>query len=880
MPGSFPQAQSRAQAHNAQAGEPVAVPVLLQAQTQGPPMLPPSAPTLGHHISGSPTFGMGVAMDGVGMRMGIGTGPLSPGDFPPLRMVKPLPKRRRVVGLHSHGHAIQHHHGAPPAPVPDMPLPPLPTHPSTFSIDTRVRGTEGGGFGDEDGHGGEGHDRGRSVDEEDLYGGMSASAMESIAGELMAHADSYAGQMALQNYYESVLSAAASASGASADMFRAAGLIPGSPIGQAGPGEAEASATDLEQEFDFTPYGRDGYIATPAYGQAAHGLTNYGTTTAYYPGLDVAGSTGAEKRHGAAPVPVRRVTSTIYRKEPTHVDRDQGAGGEDYLDHLQQPKNTKKRKVPANASSAAQGREAAPALVGVGVDVDDPTLLDPSATAHLGYGSGSIATGGREDREGENGLALLSSAAYGVSTGMGVPGARGLRRQPRVSAATLDGLQHKELVRQRKRQLSAVLDALSLGDTFALDQALSSHIPFAPAFSTGNSNPDSKVHLSKRTGPRVSRTTRVLSDHHQDAEVEVEDEGRGAVPPSGNFTFECSSATSERLASTKEEVASLRARFEDELARQSAQAAADAEKQQEASMPQTPTTTKGTKSKKTDRDARIAPPQPAQGQMQTQAPEQTSSEVPSLASPDIDAAVALQQPKTKKTSKKKRRNALAIASNPHHRKNYVPSRLPSQGGPASAAQAAQNSANALAPLPMRFLSAKLAPSRRSRKNGRGTDSVVDGSDAGGDTAMQPAAKDRKAAAAGGPQIVNAADEWICPFCEYALFFSDRSGPEYRRAVRGRKQILRRRRRAQERAAGGLSGSKGAAAAGGANANVNANSNGDANANAVAPEQPEDDDVDGEEEEEGYGEYGVEEEEEAPDIGRGGAHRKGVRAGAG
>lgn len=54
-------------------------------------------------------------------------------------------------------------------------------------------------------------------------------------------------------------------------------------------------------------------------------------------------------------------------------------------------------------------------------------------------------------------------------------------------------------------------------------------------------------------------------------------------------------------------------------------------------------------------------------------------------------------------------------------------------------------------------------------------------------------------------MVNPADEWICPRCEYSLFYGD--GSEYRRAIRDRKQILRRRRRAQERAAGGLGGTK-------------------------------------------------------------------------
>ncbi len=120
-------------------------------------------------------------------------------------------------------------------------------------------------------------------------------------------------------------------------------------------------------------------------------------------------------------------------------------------------------------------------------------------------------------------------------------------------------------------------------------------------------------------------------------------------------------------------------------------------------------------------------------------------------------------------SKKKKRSALAIASNPHHRRNYVPSRLP-QSGQANPAQAALNALNYLGPPPFRFLSAEI-PARR-RKKSPGT---------------LPTA-----------QLTNPADEWICPFCEYELFYGN--DPDYRRAVRNRKKILRRRRRAERAAA--------------------------------------------------------------------------------
>lgn len=128
-----------------------------------------------------------------------------------------------------------------------------------------------------------------------------------------------------------------------------------------------------------------------------------------------------------------------------------------------------------------------------------------------------------------------------------------------------------------------------------------------------------------------------------------------------------------------------------------------------------------------------------------------------------------------RTGKKKKRSALANASNPHHLRNYVPSRLPHSGG-GGTNPSNQTDANYLGPLPLRFLSAEIPARRRkgSRQN------------------VQPLSN-----------LTNPADEWICAYCEYELFYGD--DPDYRRAVRQRKKILRRRRRAQERAAAAASG---------------------------------------------------------------------------
>ncbi|KAF7345458.1 hypothetical protein MVEN_01563900 [Mycena venus] len=137
----------------------------------------------------------------------------------------------------------------------------------------------------------------------------------------------------------------------------------------------------------------------------------------------------------------------------------------------------------------------------------------------------------------------------------------------------------------------------------------------------------------------------------------------------------------------------------------------------------------------------------------------------------------------KPRGKKKKRSALANASNPHHLRNYVPSRLPhsspshnpNSGHGANGVPLSANS-GVLGPLPLRFLSADIPPRRRrgGSKNAK--------------TPAQPAGE--------GPALTNPADEWICAFCEYQLFYGDDA--QHRRAVRSRKKILKRRRRARER----------------------------------------------------------------------------------
>lgn len=216
---------------------------------------------------------------------------------------------------------------------------------------------------------------------------------------------------------------------------------------------------------------------------------------------------------------------------------------------------------------------------------------------------------------------------------------------------------------------------------------------------------------------------------------------------------------SDRLAATKQEVTELHSRFEAELARQAAKAA-EAAKQAAAAL-------SGPLAKRTDRSKQAT---------RTSGGKNTTTSIDGQKGTLEQSLLGTKG----KGGKKKKRSALANASNPHHLRNYVPSRLP-HSGPPSAQQAVQNAQNLLTPLPLRFLSAEIPPRRRKKREEEAN------------TVVAPVAA----------TLTNPGDEWICPFCEYELFYGEEQS--YARAVRNRKKILRRRRRARERAAAAASG---------------------------------------------------------------------------
>lgn len=228
-----------------------------------------------------------------------------------------------------------------------------------------------------------------------------------------------------------------------------------------------------------------------------------------------------------------------------------------------------------------------------------------------------------------------------------------------------------------------------------------------------------------------------------------------------------------RLVATRAEVSNLVDKFQSELDRQVAAAAQAAREAAAANNEAMSKATSAKSQRMRSSDARV------NGQSR---PGAINGGAPALASTPDPATAGL--PQSKSRSKKKKRSALANASNPHHLRNYVPSRLPNSGLPPTIS-AAQAALQFLGPAPIRFLSADLVP-----RSGAGATAARKRTNTSGNLTSPN-------------DGVVIPDEWMCSFCEYDLFYG--SEASFRHGVRQRKKILRRRRRARERAARAASG---------------------------------------------------------------------------
>jgi hypothetical protein len=226
-------------------------------------------------------------------------------------------------------------------------------------------------------------------------------------------------------------------------------------------------------------------------------------------------------------------------------DGDGRGGGGDYQDHLNQQGqgNTKKRKVPANVGSSPPQHH----------HHHHHHLHHYSSHHGLGYGHTASEEGDVNefsfgvgfgldvgDDNGDSGLGGVESDVFGPLT----PGSKGaatayqhhhhqqmgsaplllpwqFHRKAKLSRATLAGLQRKELIRSRKKQLEIIMG--TLGNTSALDHALSANFPpllssFSPSSSLNSSSSSSSSvvdsnshstdddHGHEREGPTFVRT--------------------------------------------------------------------------------------------------------------------------------------------------------------------------------------------------------------------------------------------------------------------------------------------------------------------------------------------------------------------------------------
>ncbi|PPR06158.1 hypothetical protein CVT24_000705 [Panaeolus cyanescens] len=741
-------------------------------------------------------------------------------DFPALRRMKPLPKRRRTAAVTTSGqdHITLNHQQS--------------SGMTTASFSARSAAATSvliqQGLDILQQH--QQHHNGQSAL------GMLASATTGLPmEEFLNGTEPLSARMALQNYYMPILgtvqsflaaNAAAVASGngvnpgditedgtnpnpslpsldntattantAAAAAAAALAAITGAATGRGG--QLPVSLADLDS-IEFGVHFAAAAAAAAAAGVAMGGL-GFG-----FPGMNM----GHVPTSMPMPMPMTTSTGTHSR------DEGDSRGDGDYLDHMQQPGNTKKRKVPANVGGSPRGGSG---RSGEGGE-DSEVLGSFMDEGHLDDGQ-SAEQGGR-DRNGneyeydsqQDRQTQSSDSTSATGTSYPPPPFPGqlslvVKKRGKMTAVTLAGLQHKEMLKSRKRQLAAVMGALSHGDTLALDQALSASFPLLSGFGSvlnGSGVGDEEERKPRqRKSKRLSvRLTRAMKSLLETPERRIPHPD--AVPfPSGPFTFVSPSETADRLVATKAEVASLRNQFERELERQANKVSKVAV---QAGGNKAMARAGGGKAKRErlerERMARVEKAQSQKTKAEittTTTTTTTTKEVSNSPAVSNAQAVPSLPGGGKSKAKKKKRSALANASNPHHLRNYVPSRLPNSGsgGDGGNGPGGQN-ANLLWPLPIRFLTAEIPPRRKN-------------SQAHYDQENQSVKKTKTTATAPLPSLIQPNDEWICAFCEYDLFYG--SDAAFRRGVRNRKKILKRRRRARERAAAAASGTRAAAAKG-------------------------------------------------------------------
>jgi hypothetical protein len=339
------------------------------------------------------------------------------------------------------------------------------------------------------------------------------TTVTTTAEELLAHADTLSARMALQSYYmpmlgsvhEFLAAAAASAGISAGEMFKDRLGVDGGAVGGAGGGYVGLDSGMGSVDFMYGGGGAGGGY------HGMNGFAGMGMGMGVRMGMGMGVRMGMGMGMGAG---------------GGRDEDDDGQGDGDYVDHLQQPGNTKKRKVPANASVSQRDEvessdhmqdegEERGVQMGRVVDCDD---LETSSVER--YMPGGAGYQHPHPYQLSPHASLVPTMYHGWKRG-------------KLTAATLAGLQHKEMLKTRKRQLAAVLGALSHGDTLALDQALSVSYPFEDVKNTQSDRP--KIRLSKR---KVVRMVRIAKEN----QTEEGGKRRNKVPVC-EFTFLCPSAS-------------------------------------------------------------------------------------------------------------------------------------------------------------------------------------------------------------------------------------------------------------------------------------------------------------------------------------------------
>ena len=439
-------------------------------------------------------------------------------EFPTLRRIKPIPKRRRTTGPGNEQ------------------LGPLSEAPgsSAFQNDTTTHS---------------------QTSQRSTPPPLDPFVPSEIAEELLSRVDNLSTRVALQNYYIPILgnvqnflanhgASAASRDGASNSATAAASAAAAALAAIAGAGRNGSLPIPPLADLDSIEFGV--HFAAAAAAAAAAGLPMGGLGSL---GMGLA---GINVQMGLANTPSgdgKGNSTSIDATTPSLLHDDAGLGPteeygssldgreegnsreDEYGSHVRQPGNTKKRKVPSNLRGSPRGVGNA----GEGGNLS-PSYLDED-------GSDSLTGGDAAFRSTEEALKKeqdsdrdrsYDSTPPPVFPPPPFPGQLSIliQKKGKLTAATFAGLHHKEQLKTRKRQLAAVIGALSHGDTLALDQALSFNYPFV-----SDSGEPLKIRKSKRKTIRLARIMNILMER-----PDRKNRHPDAVPfPESDFSFKCPS---------------------------------------------------------------------------------------------------------------------------------------------------------------------------------------------------------------------------------------------------------------------------------------------------------------------------------------------------